>query len=108
MAYVIERCDLENVSKRLIGHLSKGFQQRLGIAQAILHKPDIIILDEPTVGLDPLQLTEIRALIRELGQEHGIILSTHRLTEVQESCNQVLIIHQGKLLLIESIATLRV
>ena len=106
MAHVIERCGLISVSKRLIAHLSKGFQQRLGIAQAILHQPDIIILDEPTVGLDPLQMTEIRALIRELGQEHGIILSTHRLSEVQESCNQVHIIHQGKLLLNESIAAL--
>lgn len=106
MARTIARCGLISVSQRLIAHLSKGFQQRLGIAQAILHQPDIIILDEPLVGLDPLQMTEIRALIRELGQEHGIILSTHQLSEVQESCNQVHIIHQGKLLLNESIAAL--
>jgi ABC-2 type transport system ATP-binding protein len=101
-----ERCGLGAVSHRLIANLSKGFQQRVGIAQAILHNPDVIILDEPTVGLDPLQIREIRALIRELGQDHGIILSTHILTEVQESCTHVQIIHQGQLILSESIAGL--
>jgi ABC-2 type transport system ATP-binding protein len=101
-----ERCGLNIVSNRLTGLLSKGFQQRVGIAQAILHNPDVIILDEPTVGLDPLQIREIRALIRELGRDHGIILSTHILTEVQESCSHVQIIHQGQLLLNESIAGL--
>ena len=98
-----ERCGLEDVSHRLIANLSKGFQQRIGIAQAILHNPDVIILDEPTVGLDPLQIREIRSLIRELGKDHGVILSTHRLSEVQESCSHVQIIHQGKLILKESI-----
>jgi ABC-2 type transport system ATP-binding protein len=101
-----ERCGLAAVSHRLIANLSKGFQQRVGIAQAILHNPDVIILDEPTVGLDPIQIREIRALIRELGQDHGIILSTHILTEVQESCSHVQIIHQGQLILSESIAGL--
>lgn len=101
-----ERCGLMAVSHRLIANLSKGFQQRVGIAQAILHNPDIIILDEPTVGLDPIQIKEIRTLIRELGQDHGIILSTHILNEVQESCTHVQIIHQGKLILHESIAGL--
>jgi len=101
-----ERCGLTAVSHRLIANLSKGFQQRVGIAMAILHNPDVIILDEPTVGLDPIQIREIRALIRELGQDHGIILSTHILTEVQESCTHVQIIHQGQLILSESIAGL--
>lgn len=101
-----ERCGLTSVSHRLIANLSKGFQQRVGIAQAILHNPDVIILDEPTVGLDPIQIREIRALIRELGKDHAVILSTHILTEVQESCSHVQIIHQGQLILSESIAGL--
>lgn len=98
-----ERCGLTDVADRLIANLSKGFQQRIGIAQAILHDPEVIVLDEPTVGLDPLQIREIRTLIRELGEDHGVILSTHILTEVQESCTRVQIIHQGQLILNESI-----
>ncbi len=101
-----ERCGLNDVSDRLIANLSKGFQQRIGIAQAILHNPEVIVLDEPTVGLDPIQIREIRALIRELGQDHGVILSTHILTEVQESCSHVQIIDQGQLILNETIAGL--
>ncbi len=92
-----ERCGLTQVGRRLIGNLSKGYQQRVGIAQAILHLPKVVILDEPTVGLDPIQIREIRALIRELGKEHGIILSTHILPEVQATCHRVQIIHQGVL-----------
>lgn len=103
LANAKERCGLSDVGPRLIGNLSKGYQQRVGIAQAILHVPAVIILDEPTVGLDPIQIREIRELIRELGKEHGIILSTHILPEVQESCTQVQIIHQGKLVLNDSI-----
>ncbi len=99
----MDRCGLNEVAHRLIGNLSKGFQQRVGIAQAILHNPAVIILDEPTVGLDPIQIREIRALIRELGQDHGVILSTHILSEVQESCTDVQIIHQGQLILNETI-----
>jgi ABC-2 type transport system ATP-binding protein len=102
----LQRCGLVTVAKRLIHQLSKGFQQRVGIAQAILHNPEVIILDEPTVGLDPLQIREIRTLIKELGQDHGVILSTHILTEVQESCTHVQIINQGQLVLNESIAGL--
>ncbi len=90
-----QRCGLSEVANRLIGVLSKGFQQRIGIAQAIVHNPDVIVLDEPTVGLDPLQIIEIRSLIRELGQEHGVIFSTHILSEVQEVCTDVMIIQQG-------------
>ena len=100
---VLSRCGLTSVTNRLITHLSKGFQQRIGIAQAIIHTPELIILDEPTIGLDPIQIIEIRALIKELGKDHGVILSTHILNEVQETCTHVQIIHQGKLIVKESI-----
>jgi len=90
-----ERCGLKDMGRRLIGNLSKGYQQRVGIAQAIIHDPGIIILDEPTVGLDPNQILEIRSLIKELGRDHAIILSTHILPEVQSVCSQVLILHHG-------------
>lgn len=96
VATASERCGLQDVSKRLIGNLSKGFRQRVGIAQAILHNPAVVILDEPTVGLDPIQIREIRRLIRELGKEHGIILSTHILPEVQAVCDRVQILNRGK------------
>jgi ABC-2 type transport system ATP-binding protein len=102
------RCGLTDVADRLIANLSKGYQQRIGIAQAIVHNPDVIILDEPTVGLDPLQIREIRSLIRELGQKHGVIFSTHILSEVQEVCTDVMIIRQGACVLnacIENFAT---
>ena len=92
-----QRCGLTDAGKRLIGNLSKGFQQRVGIAQAILHSPEVIILDEPTVGLDPIQIREIRELITELGKSHGVILSTHILPEVESVCNRVQIINAGKL-----------
>jgi ABC-2 type transport system ATP-binding protein len=101
-----QRCGLEEVSRRLIGNLSKGFQQRVGIAQAILHNPCVVILDEPTVGLDPNQIRDIRALIRELGESHGIILSTHILPEVQATCTRVQIIHQGRLVFAEAMQSL--
>ncbi|MEW5011689.1 MAG: ATP-binding cassette domain-containing protein [Cycloclasticus sp.] len=97
-----EKCGLADMGKRLINNLSKGYQQRIGIAQAILHNPSVIILDEPTVGLDPIQILEIRQLIAELGQQHSVILSTHILPEVQQSCSRVQIIHHGKLVLNES------
>ena len=92
-----QRCGLKEVGRRLIGNLSKGYQQRVGIAQAIIHQPAVVILDEPTVGLDPIQIREIRTLIVELGTEHGVILSTHILPEVQTVCSRVQIIHQGRL-----------
>lgn len=103
IAHAQARCGLQDVGQRLVGQLSKGFQQRLGLAQALLHNPDVIVLDEPTVGLDPLQIHEVRALIRELGQDHGVILSTHILSEVQETCSHVQIIHQGRLVLNERV-----
>jgi ABC-2 type transport system ATP-binding protein len=98
-----DKCGLREVGARLIGNLSKGYQQRVGLAQAIIHLPPLLILDEPTVGLDPIQIREIRALIRELGKEHGVILSTHILPEVQTACDRVQIINKGSLVLDDSI-----
>jgi ABC-2 type transport system ATP-binding protein len=102
VAIAKDRCGLGDVGRRLIGNLSKGYQQRAGIAQAIIHNPAVVILDEPTVGLDPIQIREIRTLICELGKDHGIILSTHILPEVQATCNRVQIIHHGKLVYADS------
>lgn len=99
----IERCGLTKVSQRLIGNLSKGFQQRVGIAQAIIHSPAVVILDEPTSGLDPIQIREIRQLIRDIANEHSVILSTHILPEVQMLCDRVQIIAHGQLLFNDSI-----
>ena len=90
------RCGLADTGRRLIGNLSKGYRQRVGIAQAILHHPAVVILDEPTVGLDPVQIHEIRELIRELGREQGIILSTHILPEVSTLCDRVQILNDGR------------
>ncbi len=101
-----ERCGLKDSGRRLIGNLSKGYQQRVGIAQAILHNPKVVILDEPTVGLDPIQIREIRTLIAELGKEHGVILSTHILPEIQMVCSRVQIIHRGKLVFSDDLAGL--
>lgn len=100
------RCGLETAGKRLIANLSKGYQQRVGIAQAIIHQPALVILDEPTSGLDPNQIVEIRTLISELGEDHSVILSTHILPEVQASCDRVLIINEGALVLDEAIHAL--
>lgn len=94
---VIDRCMLGEVRGRIIGRLSKGFQQRVGLAQAMVHDPDILILDEPTIGLDPIQIIEIRKLIRDLGQEHTILLSSHILPEVTQICERVIIIHEGQI-----------
>lgn len=90
------RCGLKQAGGRLLGNLSKGYRQRVGIAQAIIHRPKLVILDEPTSGLDPNQIGEIRTLIRELGSEHGIILCSHILPEVQAVCDRVLIINSGR------------
>ncbi len=106
VAQAKERCGLEAVGRRLIGNLSKGYQQRVGIAQAILHNPAVVILDEPTVGLDPIQIREIRHLIRELGNDHGVILSTHILPEVQGVCNRVQIINRGRLVFADTMSGL--
>lgn len=98
-----ERCGLTEHGKRVINNLSKGYQQRVGIAQAIIHSPDIVILDEPTVGLDPIQMIEIRKLIKELGTLHSVMLSSHILPEIQAICDNVQIINQGKLVFSSSI-----
>src|SRR5437868_9024894 len=94
--YVIQRCWLEDVDRQLIGTLSKGYRQRVGLADTLLADPAVLILDEPTSGLDPTQIRETRNLIRELGQEHTLILSTHILPEVEMTCHRVIIIHQGR------------
>lgn len=101
------RCGLADMGRRLIAHLSKGYQQRVGIAQAIVHEPDVIILDEPTVGLDPNQMREIRALVRELGTAHSVILSSHILSEVEAVCDRVLILHQGRVVFADHIEALK-
>jgi len=101
------RCGLQGSGRRLIGNLSKGYQQRVGIAQAIIHEPKLVILDEPTNGLDPNQIREIRGLIRELTETQGIILSTHILPEVQAVCDRVLILHAGRLVFSERLENLR-
>ena len=100
---VVDQCNLGQVRRRLVGNLSKGYQQRVGIAQAIIHTPQVVILDEPTIGLDPIQIREIRALIRRLGKEHSVILSTHILPEVQAVCSHVQIINRGQFILNDTI-----
>ena len=100
-------CGLEEMGQRLIGALSKGYQQRVGIAQAIIHTPDVVILDEPTVGLDPNQIRDIRALIRDLSDRHSVILSTHILPEVEAVCDRVQILHRGRIVLNDRIEALR-
>jgi ABC-2 type transport system ATP-binding protein len=94
--YVIDRCWLGDVRRQLIGTLSKGYRQRVGLADALLADPPVLILDEPTAGLDPAQIRETRKLIRELGSEHTMLLSTHILSEVEMTCDSVIIIYQGK------------
>jgi ABC-2 type transport system ATP-binding protein len=101
-----DRCGLGDVRMKLIGKLSKGYRQRVGLAQAIIHNPDVLILDEPTSGLDPKQIIEIRELLRALAGDHTIILSTHILSEVEHSCERVIIISKGKLAAIDSVANL--
>src|SRR5688500_1523194 len=95
--YVTERCWLGTVRKRLISHLSKGYRQRVGLADALLHNPPVLILDEPTVGLDPAQIRETRKLIRDLGGDHTVMLSTHILPEVEAVCDRAIVIAGGRI-----------
>src|SRR6201997_3733689 len=105
--YVCERCAVADVRKKLLGKLSKGYRQRVGLAQAIIHNPDVLILDEPTAGLDPKQINETRDLIKDLAGNHTIILSTHILPEVEQTCEQVIIIDKGKLVATDSVRNLQ-
>jgi ABC-2 type transport system ATP-binding protein len=97
--YVLHRCWLNDVRRQLIGTLSKGYRQRVGLADALIAEPDVLILDEPTAGLDPAQIRETRGLIRELGKEHTVLLSTHILSEVERTCDRVIIISKGQVVL---------
>lgn len=94
---VLDLCSLNDVENRIIGTLSKGYRQRVGLADALIHDPDLLILDEPTIGLDPNQIRHVRQLIKDLGRRHTILLSTHILPEVEMTCNRVIIIHKGKI-----------
>ncbi len=96
IGYVLERCWIDDVQRQIIGTLSKGYRQRVGLADALLANPPVLILDEPTAGLDPTQIRSARGLIRELGEQHTILLSTHILSEVEATCDSVIIIHRGK------------
>ncbi len=103
---VAGQCGIVNYLRRSIGHLSKGYRQRVGLAQALIHEPEVLILDEPYTGLDPLQIIEIRNLVREYGREHTVLLSSHILSEVEATCNRVLIIHEGRIVTDESASLL--
>jgi gliding motility-associated transport system ATP-binding protein len=95
---VLRMCGLADVRRRIIGNLSKGYRQRVGLADALLADPDLLILDEPTIGLDPVQIRQVRQLIKDLGKRHTILLSSHILPEVEVTCNRVIIIHHGRIL----------
>lgn len=95
--YVVDRCGLKPMRSRLIGALSGGYRQRVGIAQALVHRPKLIVLDEPTVGLDPNQILGVRSLIRDIGEEHTILFSTHIMPEIEALCRRVVMIEQGRL-----------
>lgn len=102
VAAVMDQCGLTQVSRRIIGQLSKGYRQRVGLADAIVHEPELIILDEPTIGLDPNQIRSVRQLVKELGGKHTILLSTHILPEVEMTCSRIIILHEGKILAAET------
>ncbi|MCW5893558.1 MAG: ATP-binding cassette domain-containing protein [bacterium] len=103
---VLDACGLRNVTGRLLGHLSKGYRQRVGLAQALIHDPEVLILDEPTNGLDPGQIRDMLGFIRGLGAKHTIMLSTHILSQVLSACQKVVIINEGRVVVEEQLATL--
>lgn len=105
--YVIERCWLSDVRRQLVGTLSKGFRQRVGLADTLLHDPTVLILDEPTAGLDPIQQRETRNLIRELADRHTVLHSSHILSEVEQTCSRVIIINRGRVAAIDDVADLQ-
>ena len=99
---VTEQCGLRDVQKKIIGHLSKGYRQRVGLADALVHEPELIILDEPTIGLDPHQIRSVRELIKSMAERHTVLISTHILPEVEMTCNRALIIEEGRMLAIDT------
>ena len=101
MDYVIERMRLQDYADTLIGRLSKGFRQRVGVAQAILHEPEVLVLDEPTIGIDPAQVVEIRELVKSLGREHTVVFSTHVLAEASAVCDRVAVINEGRIVAVD-------
>jgi ABC-2 type transport system ATP-binding protein len=103
---VLETCGLTEVARRLLSHLSKGYRQRVGLAQALIHDPPVLVLDEPTIGLDPRQIIEIRSLIKSLGKNRTVVLSTHILPEVQQVCEKVVIINDGRVVVEDLLANL--
>lgn len=105
--HVLGRCRIRDVESRIVGQLSKGYRQRVGLAEAMIHDPDILILDEPTAGLDPIQIREVRDLIRELGDRHTILLSTHIMQEVEAVCGRVIVIVQGRIVVDDQLEKLR-
>ncbi len=107
LGYVKDRCWIADVDRQIVGTLSKGYRQRVGLADALLANPPVLILDEPTAGLDPTQIRSARGLIRELGEQHTILLSTHILSEVEATCNRVIIIHRGKVAASSSVEELK-
>ena len=104
---VMEQCGLTDVGRRIIGTLSKGYRQRVGLADALVHEPDLIILDEPTIGLDPHQIRSVRQLIKDLSPKHTVLISSHILPEVEMTCQRVLILHEGKILAADSTEALQ-
>src|ERR687898_1329339 len=98
----MRRTRVDDMANRHCGKLSKGYRQRVGLAQALMHNPEVLILDEPTAGLDPKQIIETRQLIKELGGDHTVILSTHILPEVSQTCNRVVIINKGRVVAVDS------
>ena len=105
--WVKQQCGLGEVGKKIIGHLSKGYRQRVGLADTLVHDPELIILDEPTIGLDPNQIRQVRDLIRELGKHRTVLLSTHILSEVEMTCSRVIIINRGRIIASDSVERLK-